>query len=499
MRAGLLLFLSLVVAAAQVPPDGTPRRSGVENSIVTTECENLALGEEPPFPNNYLDLINNYLYPNIREIQRQRDLPGQMRRTFHFPTTGCATGTLKMRDDIPKDWQRGIFQAGAEYPIFVRLSGMDKESQNNDKGDVKGFALKIGNAPGRKLLPGFEDDTHMDIVFNAFPTFPSQNETVFAANVASRVALCGGNDVCRSQLRTKYPEFGPEADAEASNNTVSSQLQMPYYAISPYQFGKRALPNPAVKYRLYPCDYTASIGLAGLTGKAGDYLTQDMTTRLAADSYCFRFQLQFQKDPCIHPINDFHIEWKEEDTPFIDFGLITLPVQTVLTDTSLTCKHAAMNAWRVTEDHRPLGSLSRARMFAMMNSQNHRLSQDSAIEPITGKRLPGLQFLAPQECGINDNFVPKFHLKNFQPGNLLSGENNGLQTGYLDHAHGGAKRVSEDEPEVQIHDFSSGVVGGVVGSLASLFVVAIIGLISKKAFASPEGLLQQPVRSYQAI
>src|SRR5690348_9736821 len=100
---------------------------------------------------------------------------------------------------------------------------------------------------------------------------------------------------------------------------------MPYYAISPYQFGKKPLPNPAVKYRFFPCEYNASIGLPLPAGTNATYLTDDMRARLQNDDYCFRFQIQFQKDPCIHPINDFFVEWKEEDTPFIDVALLTIP------------------------------------------------------------------------------------------------------------------------------------------------------------------------------
>jgi hypothetical protein len=75
-----------------------------------------------------------------------------------------------------------------------------------------------------------------------------------------------------------------------------------------------------------------------------------------------------------------------------------------------------MNAWRVLPEHRPIGSLNRARLFAMMNSHNQRLALDNAIEPFTGRNHPGLQFWLPEELGINDKFVPPKIKVNF-PGN----------------------------------------------------------------------------------
>jgi len=77
-----------------------------------------------------------------------------------------------------------------------------------------------------------------------------------------------------------------------------------------------------------------------------------------------------------------------------------------------------MNAWRVIEDHRPIGSINRARLFAMMNSQNQRLSLNNVVEPVTGRKTPGFQFWTPDELGINQNFVPP-RIKDGFPGNPL--------------------------------------------------------------------------------
>jgi hypothetical protein len=412
MLKSLVSLCFVALALAQTIPDGTPRLSGA--GYVTTDCKNLVLGQEPPFPNNYIDEVNNYLYPNIRQLQSQRDLPGYYRRTFHFPTIGCVDATFNVIPNLPAAMQKGIFQAGASYPALLRFSGFDQETQNVTGGDTKGLAIKIFNVPGAKILPGFETDTHMDIVFNAAPVFTFGNETSFAAGVLARTALCGGGDACRSKFGPVYQAEAARSAAEHKNNTVDSVLKMPFYAISPYRFGLDPLPSAAVKYRMYPC---AGVDPAiNYTGATVDYLTVDMTSRLAANPYCFYFQLQFQKDPCLHPINDFGVEWLETDTPYITVAVVNIPVQTVQTDTNATCRHNTMNAWRVLPEHRPLGSLNRARLFAMMNSHNQRLSLDNAVEPVTGLRHPGLQFWTPDELGINTLFTQP-RIKSGFPGN----------------------------------------------------------------------------------
>jgi catalase len=410
MKPILFLLCLLGVSLAQknpfAPPfpipDGQPRLSGA--GYVTTDCANLKLGEEPPFPIGYIDQVNNYLYPDLRKLQSQRDFPGNYRRTFHTPTTGCANSTFTVRSDLPTALQVGIFKPGVTYPLFLRFSGQDKVDQNDTRGDIKGVALKFSNVPGKKYFPGFEDDHQMDMVFNAFPVFIPQNETGFSATIMARVVVCGGGQVCATRFGTTFTTNAAVLAMELANNSVSSQLTMPYYAISPYQFGSGPLPKAAVKYRLWPCNYTASIGLPLPVGTPANYLTEDMRTRLAADSYCYYFQLQFQTNPCIHPINDFITEWKESDTPFITVGTINIPKQTMLDNTDALCRNVAFNAWRVIDEHRPLGSLSRARLFDMMNSQNQRLSLNSIIEPTSPRYYPGVQYLAPDELGINEAF-----------------------------------------------------------------------------------------------
>src|SRR4051794_34867811 len=68
------------------------------------------------------------------------------------------------------------------------------------------------------MLPGFEDDTHFDIVFNAAPVFTFDNETGFAAGVMSRTQLCGGGDQCRSRFGLQYQADAARSAAEHKNS-----------------------------------------------------------------------------------------------------------------------------------------------------------------------------------------------------------------------------------------------------------------------------------------
>jgi len=406
-----LLVTLLLFAVSFAQPDGTPRLSGL--GFITADCNNLRLGEEAPLPNYWVDEINNYVYPNLRLLGAQRDLPNSHRRAFNYPTIGCVDATFNVLPNLPAAYAKGLFSTAQQYRAFVRFSGFDQELQNNT--DNKGMAIKVLGVTGTKLLPGFTDDTAVDFLLNAYPTLAQNNETVLAASVFARTQLSGGGDRGRAGLSTFYPLVVSRDAAERLNNTVVSSLLAPYYSVSAYRLGIDALPSPAAKYRVFPCDGAAPTGFVQ-SNLAVDHLTQDMTTRIATREYCFVFQVQLQTNVCNQPINDLSVEWLQTDSPFVTVATLNITVQPVQTDVNLTCRHAAFNPWRTTAEHRPLGSANRARLFAYMNSQNQRLSLNLAVEPFTQKPHLGWQFWAPTETGINNNFqTPVIKTYQFNP------------------------------------------------------------------------------------
>jgi hypothetical protein len=61
------------------------------------------------------------------------------------------------------------------------------------------------------------------------------------------------------------------------------------------------------------------------------------------------------------PIEDATVEWKEEDSPYVAVASIHIPRQQVAAPGSAACEESAFNPWHSLVEHRPLGSLNRAR------------------------------------------------------------------------------------------------------------------------------------------
>ena len=62
------------------------------------------------------------------------------------------------------------------------------------------------------------------------------------------------------------------------------------------------------------------------------------------------------------PIEDATVEWKEQDSPYLPVARIRIPRQRI-DDAARTawCEEVAFNPWNSLTEHRPLGSLNRAR------------------------------------------------------------------------------------------------------------------------------------------
>jgi hypothetical protein len=412
MKSVYLLSLLLSLSLSQVIPDGTPRLSGA--GYITTDCTRLQLGQEAPFPNYFLDQTNNYFLPNLRLLASQRDLPNSCRRGLRFPNYGCAEATFNILPNLPAAYAKGLFATPNSYRALLRFTGGSEELQNTgNPAENKGFAFKLFKVGGVKLIPGFEDDNHFDFEFSAFPVFPSGNETVFAAAIMSRTQVNGGGDRGRSLFGTAYPATAALAAQERVNNSVSSVLLMPYWSACAFKYGPDPLPSPAAKYRVFPCDGVNQTFFNQSTA-APDHLTQDLTNRLAARSYCFVFQVQLQTDACKQPINDWAVEWLEADAPYVTVATIDIPIQAVQTEANNhTCKHFTISPWRVTNEHRPLGAHNRVRLLSHMNSANQRFVLNHIFDPITQRSYAGFQYFTADELTLDNNYVsPKLKTGN---------------------------------------------------------------------------------------
>jgi hypothetical protein len=213
---------------------------------------------------------------------------------------------------------------------------------------------------GANLIPG---QTRQDFVLNSHPVMMAPDAREFLALLRANEA--GG------LKRILYFASHPKAAriAFASRQNPSSHLDIPYWSTTPYLFGQ----GQAVKYVARPCSERTS-QLPGTLTRT--YLFDALKTHLEQEDACFDFMAQFFTDDSRTPIEDATVEWKE---PEHRLARITIPRQRVDDPVrAQPCEEAAFNPWNCLVEHRPLGSMNRARREIYQALSAFRLSRAPA-------------------------------------------------------------------------------------------------------------------------
>jgi catalase len=111
--------------------------------------------------------------------------------------------------------------------------------------------------------------------------------------------------------------------------------------------------------------------------KTDNYLKEAMKNHLANDAASFDFMIQFQTDAKKMPIEDTTVDWPEALSPLIKVATIKIPQQTFDSPEQMAfAENSFFAAWHSLPEHRPLGSINRARRFAYDQLSKFRLKRN---------------------------------------------------------------------------------------------------------------------------
>src|SRR5262249_25523523 len=100
----------------------------------------------------------------------------------------------------------------------------------------------------------------------------------------------------------------------------------------------------------------------------------------------FDVQVQLCRDLYQMPIENVTVRWPENLSPFVTVAKLRLPQQDIGGDDNLERMDAtSMTAWRVTEEHRPLGNIMRSRkeVYRQSSLLRHQANHQVRKEPAT--------------------------------------------------------------------------------------------------------------------
>ena len=287
----------------------------------------------------------------LADLQRSR---GGKMRALHAKQHAGLKAELDVLADLPEHLRVGPFKASKKYDAYVRFSNGAGAKQDDDKPDVRALAMKILGVPGKKLIPGMEDETTQDFLMINTPAlaFRSVDEFVFFAQAATSQALLP----LRLFGKMGFGTFGFLKRLLGSAKKVDSLATEKFYTVGPMRFGPHA-----ARLSLGPKQTDG--------GRNGATLRDDLLARLAKAPLAWELRAQlFVKDD-VTPIEDTSREWPEDVAPPIALATLTIPDQKPVDD---LVESLSFDPWHAVEELRPLGAAMRARSPAYRESQKTR-------------------------------------------------------------------------------------------------------------------------------
>ena len=286
----------------------------------------------------------------MREKLEKDYAAAETKRDAHPKHLGLLEATFAVERDLPPELRVGLFAEPRSYRALIRSSSASARPQSDARADLRGFAIKLLDVPGAKLPESDEPNTQ-DFVLLSHPNMPLGTLKLF------HDAIYLGLKYSLALFALKMLVTGQRRVLQglgAARAHQTSPLEIRYWRTTPYRCGN----NDVVKYSAIPTSGTPTALPATLTEH---YLTEAMERRLARETITFDFAVQLRKADM--PINDAAPRWDEGVSPFRKVATLTIPPQSFRTrERDELAEALSFSPGHARLEHRPLGSINRARM-----------------------------------------------------------------------------------------------------------------------------------------
>ncbi|KAF9180399.1 hypothetical protein BGZ51_006193 [Haplosporangium sp. Z 767] len=328
-----------------------------------------------PFPIEIDEQLGERLQPNeanfttemsniIENLIRTRDQPGHAHRDVHAKATGILRGKFTIDENIPAQFAKGVFIPGKTYDCIVRFSNANGNAEQSDaKPDGRGFAMKLLGVPGPKLLESDSDAKTQDFVMINHPIFFT-NDAKSYLSLFEKVT--SSNPIQKITAPLALGLKGAFIAAKLGSGTIGNPLQIQYYSAVPFQLGVGP-DRLAVKFSLKPVsDQKDPIP----SHPAEDFLHQAIKKSLSGqEEVRFRFMVQprvvagTERAHCREmDVEDSMTEWCQKTSPFQEIATLSFPPQDIDAPEMIKLgERLSFNVWHSLAEHKPLGSMNRAR------------------------------------------------------------------------------------------------------------------------------------------
>lgn len=329
-----------------------------------------------------------------------REGSGRAVRGAHAKTLGVVKAEVEIFDHAPAPYAQGIYAKPGRHGALIRFSSANNHlGPDAQLGPVLGFAIKVFDVDGTKLVAEEPDSNTFDLVL--------KNNPIFLANTARHYLVLQevGNDTGQYLARGKAGFHELLTDLLTGKGTFEQSDWAWEEMFAFVKAAQKPIQNPllatywtmaAVRHG----DYIAKVRIAAdpegaehsihpeLDIRSGpDVFGSAIVDELRARPFDFDLQVQLCADLDTMPVNDSTVEWPEKLSPFVTVGRVHLPLQDI-SENAEKGDALAFNQWRVTEEHRPMGEIMDVRRIYTTSARIRReLNNQPQTEPTSADEV----------------------------------------------------------------------------------------------------------------
>jgi Dyp-type peroxidase family len=289
---------------------------------------------------------------------------GRVDRGFHVKRHVVREIRFRVMDDLPAHAVGGLFVSGAEYAGWLRVSNGYSATLPDWFPDLMGFAVKLHDVPGAKLLPGETHALTQDFLALNHAYIPADGpEDMVTISLATGNFLTAPFVVLKGLgLRKTIKVFGWLLSWLPKRLLLRNPLDMAYAGIAPISIGETP-----IKFHWRP-----QVVGGGPLSSGPDKFRQAIAAQLAKGEVRFDFLVQFFVDPVRTPIDGAYA-WPETVAPLVKLAELTIPQGAPPPDELESMVNAlGFNPWHALVAHRPVGNIQRVRGAVYQASTRHR-------------------------------------------------------------------------------------------------------------------------------
>lgn len=347
-------------------------------------------------PEGEQEAIDGIIVTMTSESRKVAAREGRAVRASHAKTSGVLKGELVVHGGLAPELAQGLFARPGRYEALVRLAQGPGEHLSDRVSTHRGMSVKVFGVAGDKL-DGHTQDTQ-DFVLATGPVFPDADAASFLKSMRMIEKHVNDSDTTKAAVSTA---------AHLANNVVKAVTgnDMPLLDF----FGHAPLHPVAESYHSQAAlrfgDYVAKVAMfpaspeqTALSGtkldpKSNPNVFRDATANyFGTHSATFEFRVQLCTDLDTMPVEDASKQWPESESAYVTVATLTLAPQDVLSPERVSYVEEVLSfrpAHSLIE-HRPLGSLMRARLqvYTALSAFRHKYNQMAETEPTGLDAIP---------------------------------------------------------------------------------------------------------------